>query len=120
MHIGVANLLATVRTVRASTGWRRLARFPRLPGLSRMIVDVGVVVDVCNVRDIGDARVRDVHVVEVITAHAIPRNEGLTEAQSAPSHSPAVASSITSAKADARAPSPPAKPRPQRRRLRRT
>jgi hypothetical protein len=45
-----------------------------------MIIDVSVVVDVRNVRDIGDARVRNVNVVEVITAYAIPRDERFAEA----------------------------------------
>jgi hypothetical protein len=45
-----------------------------------MVVDVGVVVDVCNIRDVGDVRIRNVDVVEVIAAHAIPRDERLAEA----------------------------------------
>jgi hypothetical protein len=70
-----------------------------------MIVQVVVVVNIVDVRD---SRVRDVHVIEVAAAYAIPGNERLAESQ----RTPAKASAKT--KAEVHAPSRSAKPRDQR------
>jgi hypothetical protein len=42
------------------------------------------VVDVVNVRDVCDARVGDIHAIEITAAYAIPRNVSFTETQRAP------------------------------------
>src|SRR5258708_40340386 len=74
---------------------------------SLVIVHVGVVVDIGDVRNIRDMRVGDVHLVEVAAAHAVPGNVGLAKTQRAP------AIAVSAAEANSYAPSPTAKPRHQ-------
>jgi hypothetical protein len=75
--MGVVNRLATVQ---AASAW--IAH-------SRAVVNEVVVIDIRNVRDIGDARIGDIHPIEVTAARAIPRDERLTKSQRAPTEASA-------------------------------
>src|ERR1043166_7588105 len=105
-HIGVANLVATMRPIRppASTSTRRLARARFSRAVVVRIVDIGVVVNIVYCGDVRDPRIGDVDAVEVASAHAIPRNERLTE----PKRTPAVA--VPATEAEAYTPARPAEP----------
>ena len=63
--------MTTVRPVRSTTtaAARRLSRAT----FARMIIDVGVVVNVRDVRNVRDVSIGDVYAVEVSAAHSIPR-----------------------------------------------
>jgi hypothetical protein len=63
-----------------------------------------VEVMICNVRDVRDARVRDIHIPEITPAHVIPREERLAEAQRAPAKSTTITKSETGTPAT---PAPP-------------
>jgi hypothetical protein len=64
-----------------------------------IVRDVGIVVRdvvvVGDVRDVGDARIADVHVVEIVPANAIRRNVRLAVAQREPCDPAAAAESHT-------------------------
>ena len=63
--------MTTMRTIWSTTAAnRRLSRAT----FARMIVDVGVVVDIRDVSNIRDVRVGDVYVIKVSAAHSIPRD----------------------------------------------
>src|SRR5689334_13395250 len=81
----------------------------------RCVMHIRVVV---NIRDIhvGDARIGDVHAIEITSAHVIPGHVGFAKTQWAPS----VAASVAATEADTHAPLRPAEPRDQSRRIVRT
>src|SRR5258708_25263556 len=98
------NWFATVQASARLSWPHRIAR-------SRVVVDEVVVIDIRNVRDIGDVRVGDVHLIEVTAAHAIPWDKRLAKSQRAP----AIASAVT--EPEAHAPARPAKESHERGRL---
>ena len=63
--------MTIMRTIGSTTTATR--RFSRAT-FARMIVDVGVVVDIRDVSNIGDVSVGDVYAIEVPATHAIPRD----------------------------------------------
>jgi len=75
-----------------------------MTAVPRAIVQVVVVINIVDVRDVGNPGVGDVHAIEVAAACAIPRNERLTEPQRAPAKAP------TETESEVDAPSRPAKP----------
>jgi hypothetical protein len=93
VHVGIANVVVDpIPSIAVSATANRL----------RMIVDVGVVIDIRNVRYVGDMRIGDVDAVEISPAHAVPRDEWLAVAKRAPS----VSAAKTNAHAPARATEP--------------
>jgi len=61
-----------------------------------------VVVDIRNVRNIGDVGVGDIHLVEIAAAYPIPGDEWFTETKRAPSQASAETESYSETAAEPR------------------